>query len=343
MSKFTDNASPFPQGNNYSGKTAISNAVRAATFGGLAGSTAGASIPMAIGAVAGGRMIDAITGRRSKVRRYINRNKGNQGLGVVSGLGEVDKGIARTKKYNEEALEKAKQATAAERAKNYYNYTQNSPPHPDSPQGIYQRFTGLDRAGLENTIDEILADSNFDPQMRLELEDLVESMKFGGQVSGFAALRHINGVLDRIPEESNPRVAMPEDRVPNGTPFQVVESQYVEAMSSRQYNGMVSNNLAVENLKEKLLKDDSVSTVDKEHLNNALDKMLLHLGSDPASTVIAVEKSLQELGVPLQHINSYFTPYKNRVLTQQETNNPAPQQNPQQGQPPNPTDQQPLL
>ncbi len=71
--------------------------------------------------------------------------------------------------------------------------------------------------------------------------------------------------------------------------------------------------------------------------------MLLNLGSDPASTVIAVEKSLQELGVPLQHINSYFTPYKNRVLTQQETNNPAPQQNPQQGQPPNPTDQQPLL
>ena len=343
VSKFTDNASPLPQGNNYSGKAALTNAVRAATFGGLAGTTAGASIPMAIGAVAGGRMIDAITGRRSKVRRYINRNKGNQGLGAVSGLGEVDKGIARTKKYNEEALEKAKQATAAERAKNYYNYTQNSPPHPDSPQGIYQRFTGLDRAGLENTIDEILADSNFDPQMRLELEDLVESMKFGGQVSGFAALRHINGVLDRIPEESNPRVAMPEDRVPNGTPFQVVESQYVEAMSSRQYNGMVSNNLAVENLKEKLLKDDSVSTVDKEHLNNALDKMLLNLGSDPASTVIAVEKSLQELGVPLQHINSYFTPYKNRVLTQQETNNPAPQQNPQQGQPPNPTDQQPLL
>jgi hypothetical protein len=206
----------------------------------------------------------------------------------------------------------------------YYNYTQNAPAHPDSPQGMYQRFTGLDKAGLENTIDEVVADRNVDPTIRLQLEELVESMKFGGRVSGFAALRHINGVLDRMPPESNPRVAIPEDRMPNGVTLQAAEAQYVQAMPYDIHNGMVSNNNEVLRLKEELAADDSVSTEDKELLNAALDKMLATM-NDPVKTVINVEQSLIWGGVSMANISKYFKPYKDRVFDQQGMNEPTQQ------------------
>ena len=324
VSQFTDQANPFPQSTNYSGSQSAANAIRGIANPSLAVASGGASIPFQVGAFVGGRLIDKAFGRRSKVKRYIKNNRKNQGMAEVTGIGERDKAIARTKKYNDEALKKAQQKTAADRAMHYHNYALNNPAHPDSPQGMYQRFTGLDRAGLENIIDEVVADSSVDPTIRLQLEELVESMKFGGRVSGFAALRHINGVLDRMPPESNPRVAIPEDRMPNGVTLQAAEAQYVQAMPYDIHNGMVSNNNEVLRLKEELAADDSVSTEDKELLNAALDKMLATM-NDPVKTVINVEQSLIWGGVSMADINKYFKPYKDRVFDQQGMNEPTQQ------------------
>jgi hypothetical protein len=324
VSQFTDRANPLQAPSNYGGNANVNSDVRLLSTG-LAGSaTGGASLGMQGAVFVGGRLIDKVSGRRSKVKRYIKNNRKNQGMAEVTGIGERDKAIARTKKYNDEALKKAQQKTASERAMHYYNYTQNAPAHPDSPQGMYQRFTGLDKAGLENTIDEVVADRNVDPTIRLQLEELVESMKFGGRVSGFAALRHINGVLDRMPPESNPRVAIPEDRMPNGVTLQAAEAQYVQAMPYDIHNGMVSNNNEVLRLKEELAADDSVSTEDKELLNAALDKMLATM-NDPVKTVINVEQSLIWGGVSMANISKYFKPYKDRVFDQQGMNEPTQQ------------------
>ena len=324
LSKFTDQANPFPQGGNYSGQANTANAIRGLASTGAAIGTGGASLAPQAAVFAGGRMIDAITGRRSKVRRYIANNKGKQGLATVTGVGERDKGIARTKKFNEEALEKARQAKSAERATHYYNYTQNAPAHPDSPQGIYERFTGLDRAGLENGIDEILADPNFDQGMRVELEDLIESMKFGSRVSGFAALRHINGILDRMPPESNLRVNVPEDRMPNGTPLEAVEAKYTDSLPANQQRGKVANNLEVDRLKAQLEADKSVSQIDKTELDNALTQLRSYL-SNPVSDITAIEKQLFEQGVPPDHIARYIGEYKTRIIKQQERSSPNPE------------------
>lgn len=324
VSQFTDRVNPLQAPSNYGGNANVNSDVRLLSTG-LAGSaTGGASLGMQGAVFVGGRLIDKVTGRRSKVKRYIKNNRKNQGMAEVTGIGERDKAIARTKKYNDEALKKAQQKTAADRAMHYHSYALNNPAHPDSPQGMYQRFTGLDRAGLENIIDEVVADSSVDPTIRLQLEELVESMKFGGRVSGFAALRHINGVLDRMPPESNPRVAIPEDRMPNGVTLQAAEAQYVQAMPYDIHNGMVSNNNEVLRLKEELAADDSVSTEDKELLNAALDKMLATM-NDPVKTVINVEQSLIWGGVSMADINKYFKPYKDRVFDQQGMNEPTQQ------------------
>lgn len=324
VSQFTDRANPLQAPSNYGGNANVNGDVRLLSTGLAGGATGGASLGIQGAVFAGGRLIDKVSGRRSKVKRYIKNNRKNQGMAEVTGIGERDKAIARTKKYNDEALKKAQQKTAADRAMHYHSYALNNPAHPDSPQGMYQRFTGLDRAGLENIIDEVVADSSVDPTIRLQLEELVESMKFGGRVSGFAALRHINGVLDRMPPESNPRVAIPEDRMSNGVTLQAAEAQYVQAMPYDIHNGMVSNNNEVLRLKEELAADDSVSTEDKELLNAALDKMLATM-NDPVKTVINVEQSLIWGGVSMADINKYFKPYKDRVFDQQGMNEPTQQ------------------
>jgi hypothetical protein len=336
LSKFTDNASPLPQGNNYSGQAALTNAMRAATFGGLAGSTAGASIPVAIGAVAGGRMIDAITGRRSKVRRYINRNKGNQGLGAVSGLGEVDKNLAKAKAANEKAKAKSEAETQAKRDKAFFLYSEGSPPVGTSPEGIYQRFTGMDRAGLELTIAEALSDPNLDPSVRKDLETLVESMKYGERVSGFS-VRYINGLIEQNPEVAKRRVRPVEPESGLQTAIAVGGASGRPITPKEQ--GKLDNNARVNRLKEELEADTSVNGTERDLLGKALDKMLFDLGKNPIDAMLAIEKTLQEKGVPQELINKYVVGYRELVQQQQQARKggdetPTPPTEPNSPQPP---------
>ena len=316
VSKYTDLANPMPTNTNYSGQQTITNAIKGATQTGLAVSTGGASLAPQAGVFLGGRIIDKITGRRSKVKRYITKNKGGNGFGQVSGMGEIDKKLKATKKSNEEALEKSRQAKAAERMKNYYNYKNNAPANPESPQGIYERFTGMDRAGLEATIEEQLQDPNLDPSIRQEMEDLIESMRYGEKVSGFGALRHINGLINQNPETvGKRRVKVPEDIAQLNT---VILAGGVGQESPGYNRGRLDNIAIVEDLKQKLNEDSSVAEVDKSKLNAALDKMVNNLGKDPVSTLEAIHKQLLQGGVASIHMVTYFLPYKDRVMRQQE-------------------------
>jgi hypothetical protein len=316
VSKFTDLANPMPTNSNYSGKTAVTNAIKGATQTGLAVSTGGASLAPQAAIFVGGRMIDKITGRRSKVKRYIAKNKGGDGFGKVTGMGETDKNLAATKKANAAALEKSRQAKAAERMKHYYNYKNNAPANPESPQGYYERFTGMDRAGLEATIEEQLQDPNLDPTIRQEMEDLIESMKYGEKVSGFGALRHINGLINQNPDTvGKRRVRLPEDIATlNGI---LLAGGGVQE-SPGYTRGRLDNIAIVEDLKKQLSEDSSVSMIDKKRLDAALNKMANNLGKDPVSTLEAIHKQLLEVGVMQIHLATYFLPYKNRVMQQQE-------------------------
>ena len=315
VSKFTDNASPLPQGNNYSGQAALTNALRAATFGGLAGSTAGATIPMAVGLVAGGRMIDGITGRRSKVQRYIKQNKDNQGLGVVTGLGERDKNLAKAKAANEKAKAKSEEETQARRAKRFFLYTEGAPPVDNSPEDIYQRFTGMDRAGLEATIAEALQNPQLDPSVRKDLETLVESMKYGEKVSGFA-VNYINLLANNNPEVAKRRVRPIED--PRGLATAIAVGGASGRPMTPKEQGKLDNNAIVNQLKEDLEADGSLNTREREQISKALDKMLYDLGKNPVDAMVAIEKVLQVQQIPQSAIAKYVTAYKDRVIQQQE-------------------------
>jgi hypothetical protein len=315
VSKFTDNASPFPQGNNYSGQTALTNALRAATFGGLAGSTAGATLPFQAGAFVGGRMIDGITGRRSKVQRYIKQNKAKPGLSAVYGLGERDKNLAKAKAANEKAKAKSEEETQARRAKRFFLYTEGAPPVDKSPEDIYQRFTGMDRAGLEATIAEALQNPQLDPSVRKDLETLVESMKYGEKVSGFA-VNYINLLANNNPEVAKRRVRPIED--PRGLATAIAVGGGSGRAITPKELGKVDNNAIVNQLKEDLESDVSLNTREREQISKALDKMLYDLGKNPVDAMVAIEKALQVQQIPQSAIAKYVTAYKDRVIQQQE-------------------------
>jgi hypothetical protein len=315
VSKFTDNVNPLPQSNNYSGQAALTNAIRGVSAAGVAGATAGASIPYQVGAVVGGRMIDGITGRRSKVQRYIKQNKAKPGLSAVYGLGERDKNLAKAKAANEKAKAKAEEETQARRAKRFFLYTEGAPPVDNSPEDIYQRFTGMDRAGLEATIAEALQNPQLDPSVRKDLETLVESMKYGEKVSGFA-VNYINLLANNNPEVAKRRVRPIED--PRGLATAIAVGGASGRPITPKEQGKLDNNAIVNQLKEDLESDVSLNTREREQISKALDKMLYDLGKNPVDAMVAIEKALQVQQIPQSAIAKYVTAYKDRVIQQQE-------------------------
>ena len=312
VSQYTDNASPLPQSNNYSGQAALTNAIRGVSAAGVAGATAGASIPYQVGAVVGGRLIDGVTGRRSKVQRYINRNKAKRGLSAVSGLGERDKNLAKAKAANEKAQAKSEEETQARRAKRFFLYNEGAPPVDNSPEDIYQRFTGMDRVGLEATVAEALQNPNLDPSVRKDLETLIESMQYGEKVSGFA-VNYINLLANNSPEVAKRRVRPIED--PRGLDTAIAVGGAANTPKDR---GRLDNNARVNKLQEVLASDTSVNGTERDLLEKALDKMLLELGTNPIDAMFAIEKSLQEDGVPQDLINKYVVGYRQIVQQQQQ-------------------------
>ena len=205
--------------------------------------------------------------------------------------------------------------------KHFYNYKNNNPANPESPQGIYERFTGMDRAGLEATIEESLGDPDLDPMIRKEMEDLIESMKYGEKVSGFGALRMINGLIQQFPDTvGKRRVNVPEDQAK----LQALLASGVGKESPGYQRGIDDNKAFVADLQEKLSQDSTVSDADKTRLKAVLDKMAKTLGKEPLGTIALYEGQLLKVGVPPAAMEAYFNPYKERVIQQQKSRGKTP-------------------
>ena len=131
VSKYTDLSNPIPSNTNYSGQQTLTNSIKGLGTGGLAYTSGGASLIPQAAIFAGGRLIDKATGRRSKVRRYIDQNKGGDAFSEVSGTGQrditraemiqagIDKSIERERvaqeKLDEKELKAQEKASEKER------------------------------------------------------------------------------------------------------------------------------------------------------------------------------------------------------------------------------------
>jgi hypothetical protein len=117
VSQFTDNFNPLPRlGRSYTPAGLLTGNINM----GAAAATGGQTLAIQIPAVVGGRAIDAVTGRRSKVNTFIKKNQNKAGLDdptgpKVEGRSEQLRAIA--KQQAEAEKQQARDAKEAERQK----------------------------------------------------------------------------------------------------------------------------------------------------------------------------------------------------------------------------------
>lgn len=197
VSQFTDYFSPFGTSGAVYDPTRIGNII---VGGGAAAATLGQSVPIQAGIVGLGRLVDAATGRRNKLSRFVNKNVNAQGLPSPSGVSLVDKAKAAESdaKVRREAL--ARIATQID-----------APPNANSPVGTILSGTGLSRDGLSQTINSMAQDFAGQPELAPVLESIQQNMD--GDTNPVLELNEIIPIIGQYAQMTAPEliVATPDN------------------------------------------------------------------------------------------------------------------------------------
>ena len=197
ISQFTDYFSPFGTSGAVYDPTRIGNII---VGGGAAAATMGQSVPIQAGIVGLGRLVDAATGRRNKLSRFVNKNINAQGLPSPSGVSLVDKAKALESdaKVRRKAL--ARIATQID-----------APPNANSPVGTILSGTGLSRDGLSQTINSMAQDFAGQPELAPVLESIQQNMD--GDTNPVLELNEIIPIIGQYAQMTAPEliVATPDN------------------------------------------------------------------------------------------------------------------------------------
>jgi hypothetical protein len=280
--------------------------------------TGGASTLGQLGVVGTGRAIDKVTGRRSRVQRYVDQYGNQQGQPAATGPSVREQQRAETLEEERLAAEEAarqEQMAAEQRDANLARVQQGAPPQFGSPEDIMRDGTGLDRAEIAKVLRILKANPNTLPAIRRAIEAYEQGVAVGGEMD-FSLIRDINAFV-----EANPNYVQ-RNRQPNiQRAAATIQARAQQNLSQRDQNyqrGIENNRSFVNDLKEQLNADKSVRPLEKAKLLNTLNSMEYDLGADPVSALEAQAKRLYEGGVDQQAVQKYFAPYVDRVVTQQQ-------------------------
>ena len=322
LSQYTDIANPFDGASNtYNSAAQVSSKVLGPlATASAAYTTGGASIPAQIGITAAGRGVDAITGRRSSINRFVKRSQGGAGLEIPAGLPSLRQGridaaqLAADQKAASEAASAASLAQRTERLKqtNLGLAKKNAPPVPTSPQGTVEAATGLNRSGVARIL-RVVEATNQDPLIVEAIEAYRGTVAVGGRVPDISPLiRTINQMVESQPAFKQMRVREPDTGVAQaaatGSPIQTSPENY--------QRGIDDNKAMLQDLKDGVKTDPTMSPADKSKVLGALDEMGMNLGSDPAGKVNEILSGLD--GVDPDAVAAYVEPYAARVMGQQD-------------------------
>ena len=279
----------------------------------------GQSVPIQAGIVGLGRLVDAVTGRRNKLSRFVNKNINAQGLPSPSGVSLVDKAKAAESdaKVRREAL--ARIATQID-----------APPNANSPVGTILSGTGLSRDGLSQTINSMAQDFAGQPELAPVLESIQQNMD--GDTNPVLELNEIIPIIGQYAQMTAPEliVATPDNpllaRGVQQSPAQtdVQTEAPSQPQSGNQFTtpenyqaGKSDNNSFARSLASQVSEDAGVSVSDKAQLLTALEDVQSSLGPDPVAALDEITTELQNIGVNRDVIDTYFKPYRDRVALQQ--------------------------
>ena len=354
VSKFTDMFNPLPSiGRAYNPAGMVAGNINT----GAALATGGQSLAAQIPLVVGGRAIDAVTGRRSKVNRFVKKNRKGDGLADPTAPAARDlKQEAKDRRAAEVALrnqpdpeverqkaEKAQQKADGERRKfeegqkkqffdeeeakrNAQQYANGEPPLPNSPRGtvhsaIIETYgpQGRTVAELDAAIMKALDDVLADPNTTAERKRAIRAYK-QSLATGKSIMdgSPLNDVTSLIRSKNlNFESKKPKKGQKPIEPQLPIERQL----------GKNSNQAYLATLRDKMDNDTSILAEDRATLGDAFDSMALNLGKDPVASLEAiVSRATSNLMKP-KLAETYLTPYMERVKQQQKAKDvpPVPQ------------------
>jgi len=328
FSKFTDVFNPINNvGKGYNPARDVAGMLN---FGAIAG-TGGASLATQIPLVAGGRAIDAVTGRRSKVNRFVKKNIKKSGLNTPTGtslpLNKAQQAQANKKAKDaiNKAMKKAAKAKAdAEKQALFVKmYEEGQHPNPESPRGI--AHTGLREIGNLGDMTPAQIDAEIlrvlnrrlakesDASVRKALNAYKSHLKTGKMPDNDQTLSYTVGVIKggfKFPKIDPAAPTSPVAPTPPTPPAPLQNSPAVQ-------QGIDDNRKFVQNLKNKLASDLTVSDGDRAVLNDSLDEYGLSLGSNPEQASLEITFRARKALDNRQLVEKYLMPYHQRVLQQQ--------------------------
>ena len=303
VSKFTDQLSPIPSNVGYSDRSLIETPTR--ILGTLYGASVNPLIPaVQTAAVIGGRAIDAVTGRRSRVAKYIKDNKRNQGIDAQGDFSVRENRRAETasiKQANEEDLK-----AAQEMHKDIY--AQNGRFGDVTPQQILLDATGTSPQNAVSALEGLAQNPTYERGARAA----INSLKNGGRIPNLSyVIAGLNNHLDSDQNNaSRDRQVDPAaiDRQPASGPADV---------SAGYIRGIQDNRDANDALIEAVNADESISPADKATLINALADLRSNLGSNPVERAFEIASKAENNLEDATLADKYVMPYVARVMSQQ--------------------------
>lgn len=330
VSRFTDLFNPISMaGAGYNAPKIAANAMLGS---GLPVITQGGTIPAQGALWVMGRLTDAMTGRRSKVARFVRQNTGKFGLPTPKGPSII--AAEQLKAQKAEASKNQAKEIRASLAQ--FNTKMNVADFEQSPIGNFLFRTGLDKQGLIDVVNMMSKDPDIanDPGM-LALIDQINENLAGGE-NQIEALSDAVLAVGAYAQENAPELikfqpdspsllrsfdpsASPE--VSSGAPQQPTQGPQ---QSGRQFTspenyqaGIDANIELADTLQSTLSADPDVSVTDKGQLLSVLEGLKQPLTNPTVQLQTDIE-ALQRNDVSSEAIDKYVRPYLDRVTNQRD-------------------------
>ena len=325
FSKFTDNFNPIPQiGKSYDPARSIGTMLNLGAIAGTGGSSLLTQVPL----VAGGRAIDAVTGRRSKVNRFVKNNSKSTGMSSPVGVA-VEGRTARLKNAQTTANNAKIAAAKAVRAKdqaaqNVVKYNEGYAPNygdprlnqKADPRGTVHNALAQEAslegmsireidAEIQRIIDERLADKSTSKAEKKSLRTYANFNSLGAMPKGDQTLSlAIAAIRDRF--------KFPQS---NSSPS---TTQTPQQRSPEVQQGIIGNLQKLSELRASMESDMSISNRDKAVMDKALSDLAKDLGSDPQAMIKQIIKDAKADMDQPNKTDRYLKPYLTRVSIQQK-------------------------
>lgn len=313
LSQYFDFLNPLDTDGRYNiGRTVAAPISTLGAYG-----TYGASLVPAVA----GRAVDAMTGRRSRVARYVRENQANPGIQVPTEPSLRDQDQEATANAERDALRVNNEERQTAEFLDSIDAPPSANPNNPSPQAQLEDATGFDK---QTAIDvaAMIGNSNFYPEaIRRFATDYIASVRQGGSVGktgegGLGSLiRLMNRLADSDPDNyprANPQNQLAIQAAGGGGPTIMTRA----AMQREQ--GRADNQAFNKELQAAVNADTSIDKQTKALVLEGLNKALKTFAGNPVEAVEAIYLDVATRAKNPQYADQYIMPYVERVTAQQQ-------------------------